>query len=80
MCYPVSMAKLHDGDVFKLSDNPSMYLEFLDTNGRVAFRITDRHGKGLCLERDALNRLFLLLAVLLDKPEMNWYDEITKNL
>lgn len=46
--------KLFDGDLIKLSscDNP-LYIEFINTPGRgPAWRIYDRHGKGLLLNHE----------------------------
>ena len=63
------MAELHDGDSFLIrgGENP-LFAEFLDTNGRMAFRLTDKHGSGILLEKDCIATLSVLLDTALDKP------------
>ncbi len=69
------MAGLHDGDTFVIStgDNP-IYAEFLDTNGRLGWRLVDRHGKGILLDRSAMERLSLLTQIALGFDERNLQD------
>ena len=74
------MAELHDGDTFKLGGREyTLYAEFLDTNGRLAFRITDRLGKGILVDNGSMERLHLLLHIALGYEQMGALDEFTKN-
>jgi hypothetical protein len=60
---------LHDGDTFQLrgGDSP-LFAEFLDTDGRRAFRVTNRVGAGLLFEAQDMAAFSVLLAIALDKP------------
>lgn len=74
------MASLHDGDLFNLSpgDNP-IYAEFLDTRGRLGWRLVDKYGHGILLERSAMERLTVLMQVALGHQSLNSLDEFTRN-
>lgn len=52
------MEHLRDGDVIQIrsGDNP-LHGEWLDTNGRIGMRVTDKYGRGILLERDCMARL-----------------------
>lgn len=70
---------LYDGSVWQLvgGENP-LYAEFLDTNGRLGWRLTDKYGYGVLLELEAMRRFFLLLSVALgheDTQALAGYNE-----
>lgn len=60
------MAELHDDDLFQIQhgENP-IFAQFLDTNGRTGWRIMDKYGRGILLERDAMERFCILLQIAL---------------
>lgn len=74
------MAELHDGDTFKLQGgNYPLYAEFLDTNGRLGFRVTDKLGRGVLLEGGSMERLHMLLGIALKHEQMGSLDEFMAN-
>ncbi len=71
------MAALHDDDLFQLQygENP-IYAQFLDTNGRTGWRIMDKFGTGILLERAAMEKFCVLLQIALghtDPDNMNQF-------
>ena len=71
----VSRNRLHDGDTFLIrgGENP-LFVEYLDTNGRRAVRVTNRLGHGILLEEDCMGAFSVLLDTILDKPTPNVFD------
>jgi len=52
-----------DGDTIKLSSGENaITAEFVNTNGRLAWRLYDRHGKGIMLTEDEMRLLGALIA------------------
>lgn len=51
----------YDGEVFKLSrEEDATRAEFVNTNGRIAWRLYDRHGRGVLLTKDEMRLLSTL--------------------
>lgn len=71
------MAELHDGDLFNLNpgtDNP-VYVEYLATNGRLAWRLVDKYGHGILLERSAMDRFSILIDIALGRKFIGSLDD-----
>ena len=61
-----------DGEVFKLSPHANATTaEFVDSSGRIAWRLYDRHGKGILLLEDEMR----LLAKLINNALAEHKDE-----
>lgn len=74
------MGKLHDGDTFLLRGGPNpLFAEFLDTNGRLGFRLSDKHGNGILLEAECMAALSVLLDTVLGKPSPDHFSWFTSN-
>lgn len=58
-----------DGEVFALSpDENATKAEFVSTRGRIAWRLYDRHGKGVLLTEEQMRLMGSLIAnALADK-------------
>ena len=67
--------RIHDGDTFLLrgGDRP-LFAEFLDTDGRIGLRVSDRLGNGILLEGDCMGALSILLDTILDKPAPDLFE------
>lgn len=71
------MAELHDDDLFVIQhgENP-IFAQFLDTNGRLGWRLMDKYGRGILLEQAAMERFCILLQIALghtDADKMNLF-------
>ena len=74
------MATLHDGDTFLLSGGPNpIYAEYLNTNGRLGWRIVDKYGKGILFEQSAMDRFSLLIQIALGQQAPGSLDEFLRN-
>jgi hypothetical protein len=63
------MGKLHDGDTYLLRGGESpLFAEVLDTDGRIAIRLTDRFGGGILLEAPCMAALSVIIDTMLEKP------------
>lgn len=73
------MAEIHDGDVFNLCPgaNP-IYAEFLETNGRLGWRLVDKYGHGILLEATAMARFSVLIGIALKEQSLNSLDDFGK--
>jgi len=59
-----------DGEVFKLSSHENATTaEFVNTSGRKAWRLYDRHGKGILLLEDEMRLLAKLISNALAEQE-----------
>lgn len=57
------MEIIHDGQAFRIDEN--CWGEFLNTRGRLGWRLTDRLGRGILIEKDGMVNLMRLLEISL---------------
>ena len=56
-----------DGEVFALNGGDNrVHAEFLNTNGRIGWRLYDRFGRGILLTEEEIRKLVILSVAALD--------------